>query len=48
MRMSLNPEDLTVDTVVVDPSQGESHADDRLWYTNTEPVQVTDTGCTIA
>ena len=44
--MPLNPDDLTIESVVIDPALDESYADSRVWYTNTQPVPASTTGCT--
>lgn len=45
MSMSLNPEDLAVDTVVIGPEPEESSVDSQVWYTNTRPMPASNTGC---
>jgi hypothetical protein len=46
MRMPLNPDDLVIESVVVDPALDESSADSIIWYTNTRPMPVSNTACT--
>lgn len=46
MALPLKPEDLTVDTVVIGPEPEESFDGSIIWRTNTEPMPMSDTGCT--
>ena len=48
MRMPLNPDDLVIETIVLDPTLDESSVDSQLWYTNTQPVprlRTNETSC---
>jgi hypothetical protein len=45
MQLPLNPEDLAVESVVIGPELDESQAESQLWYTNTQPVPRSNTGC---
>ena len=48
MSLPLNPEDLAVETLVIHPDPHGMHLDSVIWYTNTRPMPVSGTGCTIA
>lgn len=44
--MSLNLEDLAVESVVIGPEPEESYVASQPWYTNTRPVPASNTACT--
>ena len=46
MRMPLNPDDLIIETIVIDPMLDDSSIDSQPWYTNTRPMPASTTGCT--
>jgi hypothetical protein len=46
MSQPLNPEDLAVESVVIDPQPGNMYMDSVIYYTNTRPVPVSNTACT--
>jgi hypothetical protein len=46
MRMPLNIEDLTIESVVIGPTlDDEASIDSQAWYTNTRPMPASTTGC---
>lgn len=46
MRMSLNPDDLAVESAVVGPEAEDEPVTADPWYTNTQPIPPSNTGCT--
>ena len=44
--MPLNPDDLVIESVIVDPALDDSSIDSQAWYTNTRPIPASNTACT--